>query len=118
MSMVARLSPPFAKHVERQRVQWEPWFSAGKSGVDWIRGAIERLPREVPLVIDLLGSELVPESIAAIFFFSLEHQDRHGTLEVINLGREAYGLMRSMGAHDMPMLRVLEAESQVSVSLN
>lgn len=118
MTAILRFSAPFSKITNRTNVVWEPWSSQGKEGVSWIRRAIELLPRDTPLTIDLMGAEITPEAIAAIFFFSLDHQDRHGVLEVINMGREAYHILRTMGADDMPMLRVTPAINSISPSLN
>lgn len=118
MAAVYKFTPSYFKQVTKKLIQFEPWRIDGADGANHLREQLAVLPKDLPLILDLNGAEISPESVAVLFFFALEHQDSHGVLEVKNVGPGCYALLHRMRAHEMPMISFSVVSGQPEYSLN
>jgi hypothetical protein len=107
IDFVARLPK---RHRSAELVCVSPLLLSSKDHSEALRDFLSQLPQARPLVLDAQGAELLPEAIATLFFFALDHQDRHGVLEVRNVGTESFALLEGLGADCMPMVKFIESE--------
>ena len=118
MATVYKFTPPYFKKVDRKVVVFEPWRVEGAEGVQYLREQLALISKDYPITLDVNGAELSPESIAALFFFALDHQDTHGVLYIKNVGPGCFALLHRMRAHEMPMLQFSVVEAQNGYCLN